>query len=42
MMCDGVQMAIFASFLLPVFPAIGVQHISDLHSTLCLKKVPTF
>jgi len=30
--CDGVQMAIFASFLHPVFPASHVQHMSDLHS----------
>jgi len=31
-LCDGAQMAIFASFLRPVFPASSAQHISDLHS----------
>jgi len=34
---DGAQMAIFASFLRPVFPASRVQHISDLHSKFALR-----
>ena len=37
MLCDGAQMAIFASFLRPVFPASRVQHISDLHSKFALR-----
>jgi len=35
-LCDDAQMAIFASFLRPVFPASHVQHISDLHSKFAL------
>jgi len=35
-LCDGAQIAIFASFLRPVFPASRVEHISDLHSKLAL------
>ena len=35
-MCDGTQMAIFASFLHPVFPASRMQHIPDLHSKFAL------
>ena len=43
-LCDGAQMAIFASFLHPVFPAKRVQHISDLYSefkghTMCRSMV---
>jgi len=30
-------MAIFASFLRPVFPASRVQHISDLHLKFALR-----
>jgi len=30
-------MAIFASFLRPVFPVSRVQHISDLHSKFALR-----
>jgi len=30
-------MAIFASFLRPVFPASRVQHISDLHPKFALR-----
>ena len=37
MLCDSAQMAIFASFLRPVFPASRVQHISDLHSKFALR-----
>ena len=36
-MCDGAQMAIFATFLRLVFPASQVQHISDLHSKFALR-----
>jgi len=36
-LCGGAQMAIFASFLRPVFPASRVQHISDLHFKFALK-----
>jgi len=36
-MCYGAQVAIFASFLRPVFAASRVQHISDLHSKLALR-----
>jgi len=36
-LCNGAQMAIFASFLRPVFPASHVQHISDLHSKFALR-----
>jgi len=35
-LCDGAQMAIFASSLRPAFPASRVQHISDLHSKFAL------
>ena len=31
-LCDGAQMAIFASFLRSVFSASRVHHISDMHS----------
>jgi len=37
MLSDSVQMAIFASLLRSVFPASGVQHISDLHSKFTLR-----
>ena len=33
---DGAQMAIFATFLHPVFAASREQHISDLHSKFAL------
>jgi len=36
-LCDDAQIAIFASFLHPVFPASRVQHISDLHSKFALR-----
>jgi len=36
-LCNGAQMAIFASFLRPVFPASRVQHISDLQSKFALR-----
>ena len=36
MLCDGAQMAIFASFLGPAFVASRVQYISDLHSKFAL------
>jgi len=38
-LCNGAQMATFASFLRPVglFPASHVQHISDLHSKFALR-----
>ena len=35
-LCDGAQMAIFASFLRPVFSASRVQHASDLHLKFAL------
>ena len=35
--CDGVQIAIFASFLRPVFLAGRVQHTSDIHSKFALR-----
>ena len=34
----GAQMAIFASFLRPVFAASRVQHISDLHPKFTLRR----
>jgi len=34
---DGAKMAIFASFLRPVFLASHIQHISDLHSKFALR-----
>jgi len=36
-LCDGAQMAIFASFLRPIFPASRLQHISDVHSKFALR-----
>ena len=35
--CDDTEMAIFALFLRPVFPASRMQHISDLHPKFALK-----
>jgi len=34
---DGAEMAIFASFFGPVFPANRMQHISDLHPKCALR-----
>jgi len=36
-LCDGAQMAIFASFLRPAFPPSRMQHISDMHSKFALR-----
>jgi len=36
-LCGCAQMAIFGDFLHPVFPASGVQHVSDLHSKFALR-----
>ena len=38
-LCDGAQVAIFRSFLRPVFTACHVQHISDLHSKFALRPI---
>jgi len=36
-LCDGAQMAIFGDFLCPVFSAIRVQQVSDLHLKFALR-----
>ena len=36
-LCDGAQMAIFGTFLHPVFAASREQHISDLHFKFSLR-----
>ena len=36
-LCDGAQMAIFASFLRPVFSASRMRHISDMHCKFALR-----
>ena len=36
-LCDGAQMAIFATFLRPVFSASRVQQVSDLHLKFALR-----
>jgi len=36
-LCDGAQMAIFASVLRYVFTASHVQHNSDMHSKFVLR-----
>jgi len=38
-LCDGAQVAIFQSFLRPVFTACHVQHISDLHCKFALRPI---
>jgi len=39
-LCDGAEMAIFASVLRAVFPASTVQDISDLHPKFALRPRP--
>ena len=36
-LCDGAQMAIFATFFRPVFSANRVQQVSDLHLKFALR-----
>jgi len=36
-LCDGAQMAIFSTFLRPVFSANDVQQVSDLHLKFALR-----
>jgi len=36
-LCDAAQIAIFASFLRPVFSASHMQHISDVHPKFALR-----
>jgi len=35
-LCDGAQLAILATSLVPAFPASRLQHLSDLHLKFAL------